>query len=71
MGMYDESWCSSCGTSITYTADESATCGECVQEEFTEFKKILYSVVHSTEQSDLDKIEDLKEWLRLKDINND
>ena len=32
MGMYDESWCAGCGTSIPYTADESAQCGECALE---------------------------------------
>jgi hypothetical protein len=31
MGMYDESWCNSCGTSIPYTdkEDYEAYCGEC------------------------------------------
>jgi hypothetical protein len=31
MGMYDESWCNSCGTSIPYTEKEDyeAYCGEC------------------------------------------
>ena len=32
MGLYDESWCSGCGCSITYTADENAQCGDCAQE---------------------------------------
>ena len=38
MGMYDESWCSGCGCSITYTEDESAQCGDCVDADFHEFK---------------------------------
>lgn len=29
MGMRDESWCAGCGTSIPYTEDKSAECGEC------------------------------------------
>ena len=31
MGMRDESWCNSCGTSIPYTEEEdyNAYCGEC------------------------------------------
>ena len=31
MGMYDESWCNSCGTSIPFTEEEdyNAYCGEC------------------------------------------
>jgi hypothetical protein len=31
MGMYDESWCNSCGCSIPYTdkEDYEAYCGEC------------------------------------------
>ena len=31
MGMYDESWCNSCGKSIPYTdkEDYEAYCGEC------------------------------------------
>jgi len=31
MGMYDESWCASCGAGMHYTADESAECGTCAQ----------------------------------------
>jgi hypothetical protein len=32
MGMYDESWCSSCGCSQPYSEDE-VTCGECVTQD--------------------------------------
>ena len=39
MGMYDESWCAGCGRSITYTEDESAQCGDCVDVDFHEFKQ--------------------------------
>ena len=33
MGMYDESWCASCGAGMHYTADESAECGECASDQ--------------------------------------
>jgi hypothetical protein len=33
MGMYDESWCASCGAGMHYTADESAECGKCMLEQ--------------------------------------
>jgi len=36
MGMYDESWCASCGAGMHYTADESAECGKCAGEEYNE-----------------------------------
>ena len=39
MGMYDESWCSGCGRSITYTEEEGAQCGDCVDIDFHEFRK--------------------------------
>ena len=39
MGLYDESWCSGCGCSITYTADEGAQCGDCVDTDFHEFRE--------------------------------
>jgi hypothetical protein len=29
MGMYDESWCNGCGTSVTYTDADEAYCGNC------------------------------------------
>ncbi len=32
MGMYDESWCASCGESMRYTPDEDAFCGRCATE---------------------------------------
>jgi len=38
MGMYDESWCASCGAGMHYTADESAECGKCAGEESNELK---------------------------------
>lgn len=43
MGMYDESWCSSCGKSQPYS-DEEVTCGECAQEESG--KLINYMKIH-------------------------
>ena len=32
MGMYDESWCASCGAGMHYTEDEDAECGACAQD---------------------------------------
>jgi hypothetical protein len=39
MGMYDESWCSSCGTSLPYSEDD-VECGECVTEGILSFVKM-------------------------------
>jgi len=39
MGMYDESWCSSCGAGMHYTADETAVCGECAHNEILGYIK--------------------------------
>ena len=36
MGMYDESWCGSCGTSQPYS-DTDVTCGSCVADELESF----------------------------------
>jgi len=36
MGMYDESWCDSCGTSQPYSEDD-VTCGSCVADELESF----------------------------------
>jgi hypothetical protein len=36
MGMYDESWCGSCGTSLPY-ADYDVTCGSCVADTLEDF----------------------------------
>jgi hypothetical protein len=32
MGMYDESWCNSCGCSVPYSEDEYVCCGPCERE---------------------------------------
>jgi hypothetical protein len=32
MGMYDESWCNGCGTSVPYSDEEQTFCGECAEE---------------------------------------
>lgn len=45
MGMYDESWCASCGTSITYTDNEDAMCGDCATEIGTEFAESLITFI--------------------------
>ena len=36
MGMYDESWCDSCGTSLPYS-DNDVTCGSCVADTLEDF----------------------------------
>ena len=36
MGMHDESWCGSCGTSLPY-ADHDVFCGSCVSDDFENF----------------------------------
>ena len=36
MGMYDESWCNGCGTSVTYTDADEAYCGDCGADNVTE-----------------------------------
>ena len=36
MGMYDESWCDSCGTSLPYSEND-VTCGSCVADTLEEF----------------------------------
>lgn len=68
MGMRDESWCSSCGCSQPYSADE-VVCGECTSEayEIRSNKLVNYIKLHliSLEQdseginSQMDLIEDL------------
>ena len=36
MGMYDESWCDSCGTSQPYSEND-VTCGSCVADTLEDF----------------------------------
>jgi hypothetical protein len=38
MGMYDQSWCSSCGAGMLYTEDENVTCYRCDQEEYNKLE---------------------------------
>ena len=38
MGMYDESWCASCGAGMHYTEDEDVTCYRCDQEEYNKIE---------------------------------
>jgi hypothetical protein len=38
MGMYDQSWCASCGAGMLYTEDENATCYRCDQEEYNKLE---------------------------------
>jgi hypothetical protein len=49
MGMRDESWCSSCGTSLPYSEDD-VECGECVTEGILTFVK--RRIVELTEYRD-------------------
>jgi hypothetical protein len=49
MGMRDESWCSSCGTSLPYFEDD-VECGECVTEGILTFVK--RRIVELTEYRD-------------------
>ena len=39
MGMRDESWCSSCGTSLSYS-EHDVECGDCVTEGILSFVKM-------------------------------
>jgi hypothetical protein len=32
MGMYDESWCNGCGTSVAYSPEDETYCGDCSAE---------------------------------------
>ena len=36
MGMHDESWCDSCGTSLPYSEND-VSCGSCVADYFEKF----------------------------------
>ena len=73
MGMYDESWCSSCGCSQPYSADE-VVCGNCTSEayEIRSGKLVEYMKIHliSLEQ-DLANVSDKMEALdpNSKDFN--
>jgi len=64
MGMYDESWCASCGAGMHYTADESAECGKCMLEQTQEIttkssKFIEYMKIHRISLiQDMEAIED-------------
>ncbi|NDB58648.1 hypothetical protein EB001_09395 [bacterium] len=67
MGMYDQSWCASCGAGMLYTEDENVTCYRCDQEEYnkleTRVSKLMEYIkvyVISLEQ-DSDRLEELKQ----------
>ena len=60
MGMYDESWCSSCGCSQPYSADE-VVCGNCTSEayEIRSGKLVEYMKIHQISlQQDIEKLAD-------------
>jgi hypothetical protein len=72
MGMYDESWCNGCGTSVAYTDADETYCGECAAEyaesspkkliQLIEYMKIhLISLEQDAEQldKDMNEIDDL------------
>ena len=44
MGMYDESWCASCGAGLPYS-EEDVTCGECVTEDTDKSKITLINYI--------------------------
>lgn len=64
MGMRDESWCDSCGTSLPYS-DTDVTCGSCVADDFESFmggvfKYLTNMQTELTESLELAKGADLK-----------
>jgi PHP family Zn ribbon phosphoesterase len=63
MGMYDESWCNSCGTSIPYTdkEDYESYCGECASVD------VLETILHFVEG----RIKDLTEKREGYQTDND
>lgn len=83
MGMYDESWCSSCGCSQPYSPDE-VTCGGCATEQsdmqstkLIEYIKLhLISLEQDSEkiQEQMNLIDDLESdemrFLEIEDISN-
>jgi hypothetical protein len=36
MGMYDESWCNGCGTSLPYSHGDETYCGDCAEDNVTQ-----------------------------------
>jgi len=64
MGMYDQSWCASCGAGMLYTEDENVTCYRCDQEEYnkleTKSSKFLeYMKIHKVSlEQDLSEMSD-------------
>jgi len=69
MGMYDQSWCASCGAGMLYTEDENVTCYRCDQEEYnkleTKSSKFLeYMKIHKVSlEQDLSEMSDKMEAL--------
>jgi hypothetical protein len=75
MGMYDESWCNGCGTSVAYTDADETYCGECAAEYAEDspqklIKLIEYMKLHliSLEQ-DSDELQ--KEMDSIDDLDSD
>jgi hypothetical protein len=59
MGMRDESWCDSCGTSLPYS-EEDVTCGPCEKEVAIDLFESIIRYVENTKN-------ELEERLQLAD----
>lgn len=81
MGMRDESWCSSCGTSLPYSENE-VQCGECVGElmsnntiKYVEYMKLHLISLLQDSQILNDKMEETDmnskdyDYLEIEDIS--
>jgi hypothetical protein len=52
MGMYDESWCASCGAGMHYRADKSAECGKCMLEQTQEITPEIDDLIKMKEEEE-------------------
>ena len=59
MGMYDESWCDSCGTSQPYSEND-VTCGSCVADELESFMSGVFVYLNNMQN-------ELEERIQLSD----
>ena len=71
MGMYDESWCCSCGGSIPYAADESAMCGACASEEGAQLSEKILKVVNYMKLHLISLNQDLEKNLAQQEMIDD
>jgi len=65
MGMYDQSWCSSCKARMLYTEDKDVTCYRCDQEEYNKLETKYSRLLEHVKQ----RITDLEQ--AIEDANND